>query len=579
MIEPKDFRLNTNSELTGFNKIPGSWYGDKANSESVASYGYATYRAIIKLKNPGHYQIQMLKVLSAYKLWINNELVVVNGVVGKDINSTSPRFSPQIADFNSSNKVIEVVVNVANFTHPHSGIVESPKFGTAKVIQARREFKITIDMFLCGTLLIMCLYHLGLFALRSKNPSTLFFSGYIFIILIRILIVSGDKHFIFLFSWLGWESIYKISYLTFYLGVPLFLMFISSLFPDQFSNAILRIFQIVAVGASLLVCLSPVFVYHRSLIFYEVITGIAILYSIYVLSRASLDGKEGAIIILVGFLFFSMTVVNDMLSTNRVIFTEAYVPFGLFLFIFAQSFVLSLRFSRAFTENETLFVQLDNANSKLLSFYKRDTQIVEDEKGKWARSLHDNSINDLGTIQRILNSNQQEIDYKNILDLTISAESSIRAVIYDLSPPLLRSAGLAFCLRQYIERKNKNETVSFKMYDFENINRYQYQVEITYFRIAQCAIENILKHSKTDSAEVTLSKFDDVLSLQIEDRGIGFDPKLSYDGHGLLFMRERARQIGADLTIDSHPNSGTTIILEIGSVEIIDKQLRYDKKN
>jgi adenylate cyclase len=67
-----------------------------------------------------------------------------------------------------------------------------------------------------------------------------------------------------------------------------------------------------------------------------------------------LNKRLGSVFMSIGAGFFTITVINDVLYTNEVVFTGNYAPFGLFIFIFAQSFILSIRSSRAFSSVEML---------------------------------------------------------------------------------------------------------------------------------------------------------------------------------------------------------------------------------
>jgi PAS domain S-box-containing protein len=85
-------------------------------------------------------------------------------------------------------------------------------------------------------------------------------------------------------------------------------------------------------------------------------------------------------------------------------------------------------------------------------------------------------------------------------------------------------------------------------------------VQIAIYRIAQEALNNILKHAKASRAEVMLGCMDGQVQLQIQDNGCGFDPEIvAPEQRGMGTMRERARGIGAELDIWSQPGEGTKI--------------------
>ena len=84
-------------------------------------------------------------------------------------------------------------------------------------------------------------------------------------------------------------------------------------------------------------------------------------------------------------------------------------------------------------------------------------------------------------------------------------------------------------------------------------------------RIAQEALQNVLKHAQAQHVVVTLRRDDGGLLLEVEDDGVGFDPAAPETRSrrlGLTSMEERARRLGGTLEIDSVPGTGTTVRLE-----------------
>jgi len=89
-------------------------------------------------------------------------------------------------------------------------------------------------------------------------------------------------------------------------------------------------------------------------------------------------------------------------------------------------------------------------------------------------------------------------------------------------------------------------------------------VSAAIYRIAQEALNNILKHAHASRVDVILERRDGSVVLVVEDNGIGFDSseaQLNEIGIGLAGMRERATLIGAVLEVESTPGKGTTIFL------------------
>jgi signal transduction histidine kinase len=90
-------------------------------------------------------------------------------------------------------------------------------------------------------------------------------------------------------------------------------------------------------------------------------------------------------------------------------------------------------------------------------------------------------------------------------------------------------------------------------------------IEINLYRIVQEALTNVVRHANATQADVLLERRENQIITIIEDNGTGFDPETrSQSGRlGLLGMRERAEMMDGQLLVESTPNVGTTIYVEI----------------
>jgi signal transduction histidine kinase len=91
------------------------------------------------------------------------------------------------------------------------------------------------------------------------------------------------------------------------------------------------------------------------------------------------------------------------------------------------------------------------------------------------------------------------------------------------------------------------------------------EIALCLFRVVQTALVNALKHSGVTSFDVHLRPSRDGVHLSVRDRGVGFDVEEMLRGHGLglISMRERVRFVNGDISIQSKPNGGTTIEVDV----------------
>ena len=131
-------------------------------------------------------------------------------------------------------------------------------------------------------------------------------------------------------------------------------------------------------------------------------------------------------------------------------------------------------------------------------------------------------------------------------------------------PSVLEDFGAAEAIANLVEQM-KNSSGKDIMYKHtgDNTDNLPENVNITLYRIAQEALNNALKHAEADQIRISVTKFDDHVSLFISDDGIGFDPKQLVAGSGLRNMEERVKLVDGQVIINSEPKSGTSIEVEI----------------
>jgi signal transduction histidine kinase len=144
------------------------------------------------------------------------------------------------------------------------------------------------------------------------------------------------------------------------------------------------------------------------------------------------------------------------------------------------------------------------------------------------------------------------------------AIADTRNLMSDLRPPLLAERGLAAALGHEVERQRRHGDglqLSFVHHGAPALAQRDLALEYALFMIGQAALNNALQHAQAHHVTLDLDESPGRVQLSLRDDGRGFDgaapPPL---GHlGLVGMQERARWIGAALTIDSLPGLGTTV--------------------
>ena len=349
VIDPLIAKTNS----TGTMQVPGIWNNKPAGGSVMNAIGSGTYSLTVKL--PGHGQMRAISILTvsnAYKLFIGEQLISSNGTVSESKESSQPQYAPRVVTFLPDSDEITLTMQISNFDHCKGGFWLPIEFGDVEQVQHARDTRVLLEMFLFGCLFIMALYHFGLFVLRSKDATTLFFGLMCAVIGVRSLL-TGEVLMNYIFPELEWHIARKIEYLLTFTSAPIYVAFCRKLYPSVWNKTLYRVIE----GFGLLLCLFVIFT--PSTIFTNtsyVFTGYAWVVSmitIWIFIRAVRQKLEGAGIFLATTLFFLLTIVNDTLNQMELVHTGLYLSFGLLIVTFAQSFSLSSRFANAFFAAET----------------------------------------------------------------------------------------------------------------------------------------------------------------------------------------------------------------------------------
>jgi signal transduction histidine kinase len=144
-----------------------------------------------------------------------------------------------------------------------------------------------------------------------------------------------------------------------------------------------------------------------------------------------------------------------------------------------------------------------------------------------------------------------------------------RRMIWDMSPEQLEHASLVESIEGVTARWSVENAVDVAVTVTGTPHPLDSSIDVALLRISQEALHNIKKHARAQNVNITLSYMPDILALDVADDGQGFDAALDRRGFGLKSMRERAEELGGELTVESEPGKGTKIAVLIPISEVI----------
>lgn len=218
--------------------------------------------------------------------------------------------------------------------------------------------------------------------------------------------------------------------------------------------------------------------------------------------------------------------------------------------------------------------ELNAANASLRELSSRLQQMRDEERRQLARELHDSAgqiLAALGINLALLKNYVYQLDPAAATAVSDSAalvdqlSREIRTISHLLHPPLLDLAGLSSALRWYADGFSSRSQIEVVLDLPPDLRRLPQDMELAIFRMVQECLTNIHRHSGSTNARITLWEENGQLLVRVKDsgKGISLDQQLELDttgrmGIGFRGMRERLRQLGGDLNIES--NSAGTLV-------------------
>jgi signal transduction histidine kinase len=211
--------------------------------------------------------------------------------------------------------------------------------------------------------------------------------------------------------------------------------------------------------------------------------------------------------------------------------------------------------------------------SEMRALYRQVVSVREAERGRISRDLHDGVLQDLCAVTRDLKALSGgdpavEAGFGDLAQRSSEAVSALRAVCHDLRPPLL-GHDLVSALRTLVEALDDRSPAPVHIDTTCAELHLPDDVALALFRITQEALHNAIQHADASEIAVRLTEYPDHLRLTVTDdgRGIqgGVDPAgfVAAGHYGLAGMRERAAMIRGKLDVQTAPDYGTAVILEV----------------
>jgi len=211
------------------------------------------------------------------------------------------------------------------------------------------------------------------------------------------------------------------------------------------------------------------------------------------------------------------------------------------------------------------------AQEQVMSLLRKLVTAQEDQRARIARDLHDQLGQQLTALRLALERHREglmadgDVHLERALALARQVDEAVDFLAWELRPAALDDLGLVAALPRFLDEWSTYHGIPAKFQMTGTLPaRLLADAEITFYRVTQEALNNVVKHAHATRVDVVLEARGDSVLLIIEDDGVGFDPAAADGkptGIGLVGMRERSALIGGTLQVESALGKGTTIYL------------------
>ena len=351
-------------------RVPGGWEGLRtqgAGGATLPRFGLATYELTLRGVPPGRYTLFVPTLTHASRVWLNGRVISEMGVVGESARTTRyvSRAQPVAIDADGSD--LRLAIDLAAFLHNSNGIDAPLAFGRADVMEGELTKGIAQQLFFIVTLVILFFYGSIVFTFRSKDYASLCFALLCIFFVPTAMVIGHDDLLTLLYPGLSYQAHMAVEYLTCIIAFMFLLAYSTLLFPRESSRRVFWTFEalfvlsLVVVGVVVLAGDTMLASFlDRYAMF---LAAIELVYIIGVVLLATLRGRDGAAVFLLGVSVFAASIFEAIIAQYDIVPRDKligydYAAMGLLVFAVSHIIILAERWSLAMGATESMATDL-----------------------------------------------------------------------------------------------------------------------------------------------------------------------------------------------------------------------------
>lgn len=592
-----------------FISLPNTWNrfveARKHSYMGETGQGFGTYVLRLKGVDPELRCRLLLKLkesYSAYRLYfvpednLNSGIkpVAANGVIGRSKDEEISQRYPQISKVCDISETNYIIVQVSNFTVFSGGLFKTISLGIEKNLLLSYVKDHLLSIVTLAVLLTMALYHLGLFAERREDKVSLIFSLVCLSILFRMVLTERYIIEVYGEPVAGlMKNLLRLEFATVFIGPPLVYTFFYMVFKAEFSKLWLKIFWSASVLYLILTAVFSLKFIINHVIYYQLIIFITGILTIYGSIRAAMFKRVGARTALLGFGVMFACAINDILYSQWIIKTMFLTHYGTLALVFAQSYILSKKFARAYRTAEHLGENLKSeVRAQTLRLEEKNKELNELDKQK--TRFFQNVSHELRTPLTLVLNPLKELSAK-------FKDNNEISMVHNNSKRLYRLVNQLLDFQKISHEGHKLSLSQINIADFVSViaNNFksacsekeirlsvskEYNNEILIMgevdaleKVVFNYLSNAFKYTpKGGKIEIKLSESENIIKLSVRDTGPGISKdaqkklftvfsqvddstlkKHEGSGLGLALVKELSEEMNAEVGVESEVGMGS----------------------